>query len=334
MPACCARWPMPASASISSRAAAWARSAPSSPPSMRRTRLWEPSGIWTGPSRPRPLSVAVALARCPRWCVAATLLALAAPLAVLALLAVAWLPAFVLELVAPRARRARSPRNWPIWALWVTRGETATATVSRACAVAVLALGVTLVAACVRERQRPGRRAHGAPWWLALGAPLDAQPVVRWAARRLLELHPRRDAARRVPTLVDLARRYTELLARQPDAAGLSRAHHRGPRSRDAARPGVRAAPRGRAAALLRHRARAIRAAPRSSTSPAPGTAHVMDAVAAALAVPLPDRAAPAPLRHDRLLARRGAPRLRSARRRSCGCSRRCRRPAPSRSSS
>ena len=92
--------------------------------------LWEPAGIWTGPSRPDALSVADDLEG-DGALLALAILALAAPLIVLLALAVAWLPAFLLELVAPPLA-GRFTTTLAEWAFWVTRGETATAAVSRA----------------------------------------------------------------------------------------------------------------------------------------------------------------------------------------------------------
>jgi hypothetical protein len=246
-------------------------------------RLWEPSGIWTGPTRPRLYPWRWPW-RLSAWCVAATLLALAAPLAVLVLLALVWLPAFVIELVAPRFAGVLTSQL-AIWALWVTRGETATATVSRACAVAVLALGVTLAVAFVRERRRPGRRAQGRPWWLALGAPLDSQPVIRWALGGFWSfIHGATTLPR--PDADDLARRYTELLRdnlTQPGYRELIIAAHDLETRRDLI------------FALLREEARPRffgtgEGDPRRAEVvdlAGPGAAHVMDAVAAALSVPL-----------------------------------------------
>jgi hypothetical protein len=171
--------------------------------------LWEPAGLWTGPSRPslypwrtlwKIVGVLLALA----------ILALAAPLIVLLVLAVAWLPAFLLELVAPPLA-GRFTSTLAEWAFWVTRGETATATVSRASGAALLVLALTILGAGLIERHRGVRRPRGALWWQALGAPLDARPVVRWALDGFWNVMKGATRIAR-PDAVDLGRRYAELL--------------------------------------------------------------------------------------------------------------------------
>jgi hypothetical protein len=171
--------------------------------------LWEPGGIWTGPSRPRLYPWRTI------WKVSGALLALAviclaAPLIVLLALAVAWLPAFLLELAAPPLA-GRFTTTLAEWAFWVTRGETATAAVSRAAGAALLLLALTLLATALVDRLRGARRARGAPWWQALGAPLDARPAVEWALDGFWNVMKGATRLAR-PDAVDLGRRYAELL--------------------------------------------------------------------------------------------------------------------------
>jgi hypothetical protein len=171
--------------------------------------LWEPAGLWTGPSRPslypwrriwKASGVLLALA----------VLALAAPLLVLLVLGILWLPAFLLELVAPPLAGEFTTRLAE-WAFWVTRGETATAAVSRASGAAMLVLALMLLAAALVDRRHGARRPRGAFWWLALGAPLDARPVVRWALDGFWSVM--RGATRIArPDAPELGRRYAELL--------------------------------------------------------------------------------------------------------------------------
>jgi hypothetical protein len=214
----------------------------------RRCRRWEPAAV-TGPARPslypwRTIWKVVAAL------LALAILALAAPLLVLLVLAVAWLPAFLLELVAPPLA-GRLTATLAEWAFWVTRGETATAAVSRASGAAMLVLALTILGAALLDRRRGVRRPTGAPWWQALGAPLDARPVVRWALDGFWNVMKGATASRGRGRRPGAALRGA---AGQPDAAGLPRAAHRRARSRITTRPDLRAAPRGRAAALLRRR--------------------------------------------------------------------------------
>jgi hypothetical protein len=171
--------------------------------------LWEPGGIWIGPSRPRLYPWRTI------WKVSGALLALAviclaAPLIVLLALALAWLPAFLLELAAPPLA-GRFTTTLAEWALWVTRGETATAAVSRAAGASLLLLALTLLATALVDRLRGARRARGAPWWQALGAPLDARPAVEWALDGFWNVMKGATRLAR-PDAVDLGRRYAELL--------------------------------------------------------------------------------------------------------------------------
>ena len=171
--------------------------------------LWEPAGLWTGPSRPS-LYPWRTIWKVVGGLLALAILALAAPLLVLVALAVAWLPAFALELVAPPLA-GRLTSTLAEWAFWVTRGETATAAVSRASGAAMLVLALTILGAALIDRRRGVRRPRGAPWWQALGAPLDARPVVRWALDGFWNVMKGATRIAR-PEAVDLGRRYAELL--------------------------------------------------------------------------------------------------------------------------
>src|SRR5690606_7885702 len=83
--------------------------------------------------------------------------------------------------------------------------------VSRAGAVSILALAVTILFAWLSDWRRAGRRPRGAAWWRALGAPLDAAPVVRWAMDGFWSfIHGATPLPR--PDPADLGRRYAELL--------------------------------------------------------------------------------------------------------------------------
>jgi len=158
--------------------------------------------------------------------------------------------------------------------------------VSRVVLVAALVSVLALAAAWTRERSRTRRRRPRGPiWWEALGAPLDAAPVVRWVLDGFWSfVHgatklPRPDAA-------DLSERYVELLAdnlTQPGYRELLIATHDLESRRDLI------------FALVSpdQRARFFGEEPRSQRSAevvdlaAPGSVPVADAVAAALAVPL-----------------------------------------------
>ena len=172
--------------------------------------LWEPGGLWTGPSPPR-LYPWRPIWRLSGVLLAIAVIALAAPLLVLVALGIVWLPAFLLELVAAPLAGTMTTRLTE-WAFWVTRGETATAAVSRAAGAAMLTLALTILGAALVDRWRGPRRARGAPWWQALGAPLDARPVVRWALDGFWNVISGATRLTR-PEPADLGRRYADLLA-------------------------------------------------------------------------------------------------------------------------
>lgn len=243
--------------------------------------LWEPAGLWTGPARPALYPWRL-IWKVSGALLALAILALAAPLLVLLVLALAWLPAFLLELVAPRLAGTLTTQLAE-WAFWVTRGETATAAVSRAAGASLLILALTILIAALVDRRRGLRRPRGAPWWQALGAPLDARPVVRWALDGFWNVM--RGAARTArPNAVELGRRYVERLDENLTQPGyrelLIAAHDLETRRdlifallRDEARPRFfgRGADDQRGAEVL---------------DLAEGGHHVVDAIAGALAVP------------------------------------------------
>jgi hypothetical protein len=78
--------------------------------------------------------------------------------------------------------------------------------------LAVLVLGAAAVAAAVSASRRTfTRHARGPWWWRAIPAPLSAETAIAHAWRAMWDL-VRGAASVRLPSHVDLARRYTELL--------------------------------------------------------------------------------------------------------------------------
>ncbi len=77
----------------------------------------------------------------------------------------------------------------------------------------VLVLGASAVTALAAGlRQRPARHARGPWWWRVLPAPLVAEPAIAYSWSAVWDL-VRGATQLRLPSRVDLARRYTELLA-------------------------------------------------------------------------------------------------------------------------
>jgi hypothetical protein len=173
-------------------------------------RLWEASGVWLGRPGPAGLYPWRTIWRLAAFCLAVAAAALALPLAALLVLAIAYLPAFLLELVAPSLAGVLTARLADA-SIWLTRSETMTVLVARACASAVLAFVTALLVALVLDVRHARRRARGPVWWRALGAPLDARPAVDWALDGFWSfVHGATRLTR--PDPADLGRRYAELL--------------------------------------------------------------------------------------------------------------------------
>jgi hypothetical protein len=250
------------------------------------SRLWEPTGLWRGQPGPARLYPWRAIWRVAALCLALAILVLALPLGALLVLAVVYLPAFLLELVAPSLAGVLTARLVE-GSMWLTRSETVTVLVARACAAAVLAFVTALLVALVADVRHARRRARGPVWWRALGAPLSARPAVDWALDGFWSfIHGATRLPR--PDPVDLGRRYAELLGEnltQPGYRELLIAAHDldtrrdlifglvGPESRARLFPPAHAADDHRRAEVV--------------DLSGEGGAHVMDAIAAALSVPL-----------------------------------------------
>lgn len=249
-------------------------------------RLWEPSGIWLGKPGPAGLYPWRPIWRVAAGCLAVAAGALALPLAALLLLAIAYLPAFLLELVAPSLAGVLTARLADA-SIWLTRSDTMTVLVARACASAVLAFVVALIAAFVLDVRGSRRRARGPAWWRALGAPLTARPAVDWALDGFWSfIHGATRLTR--PDPADLGRRYAELLGEnltQPGYRELLIVAHDLDTRRDVifglvggdSRPRLFGAP---GVADDHRRAEVVDLA-------GEGGVHVTDAIAGALSVPL-----------------------------------------------
>jgi hypothetical protein len=148
----------------------------------------------------------------------------------------------------------------------------------------MLVLALTLAGAAILDRRRGGRRPHGAPWWRALGAPLDARPVVRWALDGFWNVM--QGAARLArPDSADLGRRYAELLGdnlRQPGYRELLIAAHDLETRRDLVFALLREEARPRFFGSGRDDQRSAEVVDLSGD----GGRHVVDASSGALAVP------------------------------------------------
>jgi hypothetical protein len=185
-------------------------------------RLWEPSGIWMdrrGPGQLYPWRLVWRIAACA---LLAALTALSLPIAAWLLLALAYAPVFLLELVLPSAGDLTGRLG--AWALAVVRGDGGLPLILRASAAAIVVLMLLLLATYVRERARARRRGRGGAFhlglaWTALGAPLSSDPAFRWALEGFWSfVHGATPVPR--PDHVELSRRYAELLSENIDQPG------------------------------------------------------------------------------------------------------------------
>jgi hypothetical protein len=246
-------------------------------------RLWDEKGLWHSeavrhlyPWRPtlRLLATAVAVA------VAIVLL----PIAVMAFGLLVYPIDFILGMVG------LSSGGLVAWYVGVATAAFApTALPTWLPRLVVLVLGGAAAAAAVNAvRHTDVRRARGPWWWRVIPAPLDADPAVAQTWSAMWDL-VRGAAHVRLPTRVDLARRYTELLADnlgQPGFRELLITAHDVDAGRDLVFAMV-AEPRRRDLVRrpLTHHAEARRA----EVFDLAGVArdHLADALAAALSVPL-----------------------------------------------
>jgi hypothetical protein len=248
-------------------------------------RLWEPEGLWLGRPGPPPLYRWRPLWRLLGAGLAAVALGVLVPFAVLALVALAAPFAVLVDVVAPTWGEV-AVRGLSTVASLVLYDGLGALVVSRVVLVASLVVVLAMAAAWVRERSRGRRRRpRGRVWWEALGAPLDAAPVVRWVLDGFWSfIHGATKLPR--PDDRDLSRRYVELLAdnlTQPGYRELLIGAHDLETRRDLIFALVGADQRGRffgPEATSQRQAEVVDLA-------APDAVPIADALAAALAVPL-----------------------------------------------
>jgi hypothetical protein len=148
--------------------------------------------------------------------------------------------------------------------------------------------GAGIVAAAGALRRTNTRHARGPWWWRVVPAPITAEPAIAHAWSTVWDL-VRGAAQLRLPTRVDLARRYTELLGEnlgQPGFCELLIAGHDVDAGRDLVFAMV---PDERRKGLVRRALTKDAEARRAEVFDLAGVArdHLADAVAAALTVPL-----------------------------------------------
>jgi hypothetical protein len=215
-------------------------------------RLWEPGGLWADPAV-RRLYPWRPLWRVAGWSLAAAAAALLLPLALIGAFALLYPLVYLAQLVSTTATAAIASG----YADLVTRllsPVLLTSIVPRAVTAGFL-VGFVVVDSPASWRSG-GRRgpdaAVGAAFWARVfGAPLDGVTAVGWAAAGFWQFL-RGAAPIAQPVLGELARRYSELLGREPRPAGVPGAPRRRARPRCAARRRVRGDRRGPSPGLPR----------------------------------------------------------------------------------
>jgi hypothetical protein len=168
--------------------------------------LWSDKGFWKAPG------VAALYGWRPtlRLLVAAVLLAVAVaivPIAVMAIGLIVYPIDFILKMVG---LSAGGLVGWYLGVAGAAFAPTALPTWLPRLAVLILAAAATGAAASALRRTN-ARHARGPWWWRVVPAPLSAEPGVEHAWAAIWDL-VRGAAQLRLPSRVDLARRYTELL--------------------------------------------------------------------------------------------------------------------------
>lgn len=185
------------------------------------TRLWQPSGAWSG-SRPTHLYGWRLTWRVLAWALAICFWVLAVP--VLVQVAAALLYPFAYAIQLSGLDREGRIAGLFVATIAATFNHTLFAQViPRVAVLSLLFAALFLVGEFVlRTRGRGRRRWEGRPWWVALGAPLDAHRAFSHFAQALWT-GPAAGGARTTDRR-ELSRRYVEMIAEglgQPGSAEL-----------------------------------------------------------------------------------------------------------------
>jgi hypothetical protein len=251
-------------------------------------RLWEANGLWLGKPQVSGLYEWRPVWRAAGYSLAFAIISLFLPIIVLLLSAVLYPILLLVDLIAPMTGAALTLRLSQTMGEWFS-GGLVSALVSRLVTAGVLVLVGTLAVGWVRERtRRPRRRAQGEPWWQALGAPLSTARAAQWATGGFWEfIHGATPLPQ--PAAAELSRRYGELLTEnlgQPGYRELILAAHDLETRRDLVFALINAEGRPR---FFGVHSGAVEGGRRAELVDLAGTGrdHVMDAITAALAVPI-----------------------------------------------
>jgi hypothetical protein len=185
------------------------------------TRLWQASGAWSGPRASRLYGWRLGW-RVLAWALAICFLVLALPVAVQAVAVLLYPLAYALHLAGLDAG-GRLAQVF-VHAIAVTfHHEVFAHVIPRIAVLSLLGAALFLVGEYVlRARGRGRRRIEGAPWWIALGAPLDGHRAYQHFAQALWSGASAHGAGAK--DRHDASRRYSEMIGEglgQPGSAEL-----------------------------------------------------------------------------------------------------------------
>lgn len=174
------------------------------------SRLWDTDGLWLSRRALRTFYRWRPLWRLSSVLLGGVLVALLLPLAVWAVVGVAYPFILLAQLVAPQATQG-IVTSYSSMATQLVSSDLLSSLVPRVVTGLILVLaGILLVAGLAGRKRR--RRVRGSLLWKALGAPLDAEAPLAHATRSFWQAI-RGAAPIAQPGPADLSRRYSELLA-------------------------------------------------------------------------------------------------------------------------
>jgi hypothetical protein len=251
-------------------------------------RLWESNGLWLGKSGLRDLYEWRLVWRIAGWSLVAACVALFLPVAALAIGSLAYPILLLVELISPATGAALTLQLTSTLSSWFA-GGLLSAIVSRLATAALLVFLATLAVSYAREHlRRPRRRSRGAPWWQALGSPMSAGRALAWATGGFWRFVSGATPLPQ-PAPDELSRRYGELLGEnlgQPNYRELIIAAHNLETRRDVVFALITEENRARFFGAHSGELDAGRGAELVDLA-GTGRDHVMDAIGAALAVPM-----------------------------------------------
>jgi hypothetical protein len=176
-------------------------------------RLWEPGGIWKRADAQRFYGWRAPL-RIAGWALAGAGLILAFPVALLALAVLTGLVGFLLTLVGLESMGATVTAAYGRWIASLFAPGLLPTYVPRLVLFAILIASVVAVSGGIADRfsRRERRRRRQGGVWRLLGAPVSASPLFDRCAEELWNLI-RGAAPLALPPPTELARRYVELLS-------------------------------------------------------------------------------------------------------------------------